>query len=113
MTTHRYRRASAFGLAVAMVAAGSVVLMPPAQAAVTTINPFAGGEGFTVVALGDAELGNGEIEGSIAVTGTISAAKENYPIRHQAAGSGDYTIPVVDGMPTRVLAGAFGGAAGT
>ncbi|NHB84533.1 hypothetical protein G7085_07730 [Tessaracoccus sp. HDW20] len=60
-----------------------------------------------MLAQGDATLGNGELEGSIAVTGRIVSTKQNFPLVHKVAGLGDYTIPSIDGVPVRLLAGSF------
>jgi len=89
------------GLAsIGMVAAGAGA----AHSATTTINPFAANDGFTIFAQGDVSLGNAELEGSIAVNGTLAVTKNNYPVIHRAAGMADYTVPVIDGEPVRILA---------
>src|SRR6218665_2519632 len=111
MSSHARNRMAAGAVAV-LVTAGTVLAALPAQAAVTNINPFASSGGYTVVADGDASLGNGELEGSIAVTGALSSTSGNYPIRHQAAGSSAYTVPTVDGLPVRILAGSYAGTGG-
>ena len=80
-----------------------------AQAAPTTFNPFASAGGFTVVASGDVVLGNGELEGSVAAGGSLSTTSSNYPLLHDAAGSAAYTVPVIDGVPVRILAGRLSG----
>lgn len=108
MSSHARNRTAA-GAVAAFVIAGAVLAASPAQAATTDINPFASSNGFTIVANGDASLGNGELEGSIAVTGALSSTSGNYPILHQVAGSAAYTVPTVDGQPVRVLAGSFTG----
>src|SRR5690606_21689831 len=113
MTVRRLARRSALGISSTVAIGAAFVLLAPAQAAVMTLNPLEGSNGCTVVTQGDAVCGNGESEGSIAVTGTLSASKPSYPIRHQAAGSGDYTLPPVDGVPSRVRANGFGGGDGT
>lgn len=105
ITTASLAGAVAFGTATAI---GS-----PAQAT-QTVNPFDVNQGFTIVAQGDAVLGNNELEGSIAVFGSIASNGANgggsgYPLRHQAAGLGDYAVPTVDGVPVRVLADRFTG----
>src|SRR5699024_8581055 len=94
--------------AVALVASAIVGGASPAQAA-TTFNPFEANNGFTIVAQGDAQLGNGEIEGSIAAFGSISSGKSNYPVIHQTAGMADYEVPTVDDTPVRILADEFVG----
>ncbi|WP_425563824.1 collagen-binding domain-containing protein [Ornithinimicrobium humiphilum] len=76
-----------------MTAAGS------ASAETTTINPFATNNGFSIVAKGNATLGNNEIEGSIAAFGSIAATSSNYPLVHKVAGVGDCAIPTIDGDP--------------
>ncbi|MCM3659800.1 choice-of-anchor A family protein [Georgenia satyanarayanai] len=80
----------------------------PAQADTETFNPFENNHGFTIVARGDASLGNGELEGSVAAFGSVSS-RESYPVRHHAAGDPGYTLPIVDGRPVRILAGQFTG----
>ncbi|UYO96592.1 DUF5979 domain-containing protein [Microbacterium sp. M28] len=81
----------------------------PAEAAYPdTFNPLAMNGGFTVYAREDIRLGNQETEGSIAAGGTATKPGDSqYTIIHVAAGTGDYSIPSVDGDPTRLLVGAF------
>ena len=81
----------------------------PAEAAYPdTFNPLAMNGGFTVYAREDITLGNQETEGSIAAGGTATKPGDSqYTIIHVAAGTGDYSIPSVDGDPTRLLVGAF------
>src|SRR5699024_5472946 len=109
-----YRRAVRQGIATAGVvglATGALLLNATAtQAEPTTFNPFAQNNGFTIVAQGDATLGNAELEGAIAAFGSISSGKpDGYPVIHQAAGGGDYVVPTIDGTPVRILAGEFVG----
>jgi choice-of-anchor A domain-containing protein len=93
--------------------AGVVGAAVPAQAASSTFNPFDVNQGFTVVTKGDAHLNNSEFEGSIAVLGSISSGNQNgYTMIHQAAGTPDYVVPTVDGVPVRILADRFVGAGG-
>ncbi|WP_344100198.1 VaFE repeat-containing surface-anchored protein, partial [Myceligenerans crystallogenes] len=110
MRTHRLiRRARGAAIAgtLGLVAMSGIA---PAQAAITTYNPFDANAGFTIVSTGDAHLANGELEGSVAVFGTLSSDNVNgYPVIHQAAGMADYTVPVIDGDPVRILAGSFTG----
>ncbi|MFZ3417863.1 collagen-binding domain-containing protein [Arthrobacter sp. 3Tela_A] len=76
-----------------------------------SFNPFEVNQGFTLYVSGDAVLGNGEMEGSIAVDGRISTANQNgYPLVHQVAGLADYTVPLIDGVPVRILAAEYTGA---
>jgi hypothetical protein len=94
-------------LAVVTVAGLMVANGPVAYADVVSYNPFAVNQGFTIVAQGDAALGNGELEGSVAAFGTIQSLKQNYPIVHNVAGEPDYQVPLIDGTPVRLLAGQF------
>ncbi|MCL3838288.1 collagen-binding domain-containing protein [Aeromicrobium duanguangcaii] len=95
------------------VAAGAglaVIAAPAATATTETFNPFSVNRGFSVVSRGDAVLGNGEIEGSIAAFGSISSSERNgYPVVHTVAGMGDYGVPSIDGTPVRILADRFVG----
>ncbi|HLT84158.1 MAG TPA: collagen-binding domain-containing protein [Phototrophicaceae bacterium] len=105
----RRRQGVGLGAVTAVVVAGMVVV-GPAQAEPTSVNPFDLSRGFTVVARGDVTLSNSELEGSVAALGTISSGNQNgYPVVHQAAGTPDYTVPTVDGVPVRVLAERFVG----
>lgn len=81
-----------------------------AQAAVSTYNPFDVNSDFTILTTGNAHLGNAELEGSVAAFGSISSDDPNgYDVLHQSAGRADYTVPLVDGEPVRILAGTFTG----
>ncbi|WP_169736543.1 collagen-binding domain-containing protein, partial [Promicromonospora kroppenstedtii] len=81
-----------------------------AQAAVSTYNPFDVNSDFTILTTGNAHLGNAELEGSVAAFGSISSDDPNgYDVLHQSAGRADYTVPLVDGAPVRILAGTFTG----
>ncbi len=87
--------------------AGSV---PAAQAVVPdTFNPFVAAGGYSIYVREDAFLGGSETEGAVAVGGSLSVRGDggNYGVIHFAAGTADYTIPTVDGDPTRVLAGQY------
>ncbi|WP_105567391.1 DUF5979 domain-containing protein [Microbacterium halophytorum] len=77
----------------------------PAEAAYPeSFNPFSANGGFTVYARNDLSLGNTETEGSLAAGGTTTHPGDaQYAIVHVVAGTGDYTIPTVDGDPTRLL----------
>ncbi|MGK3951749.1 DUF5979 domain-containing protein [Microbacterium sp. I2] len=108
------RRAVASGAAVLLAATGAIAvdatLATPAHAAYPdTFNPFTMNGGFTVYAREDALLQNQETEGSIAVggTATVQGSSGTYTIIHVAAGTGDYTLPTVDGDPTRFLVGSY------
>ena len=84
---------------------GGAVGSANAEGDVKYFNPFAVNNGFTIVSQGDATLGNGELEGSIAAFGTIATTNTNgYPVIHNAAGSADYTVPLIDKTPVRILA---------
>ncbi|PFG16249.1 choice-of-anchor A domain-containing protein [Propionicimonas paludicola] len=101
------------GAALLALLAGVVGAAGPAQAASSTFNPFDVNQGFTVVTKGDAYLNNSEFEGSIAVLGSISSGNQNgYPMIHQAAGTPDYVVPTIDGVPVRILADRFVGSGG-
>lgn len=111
-------RALAALTASALLVAGVVVapssITPPAAAAFPdTFNPFAISGNFTVYAREDLTLGNDETEGSLAAGGVATKPGEDpYQIIHVAAGTSDYTIPLVDGDPTRLLAGSYSPASG-
>ncbi|MDW4574116.1 collagen-binding domain-containing protein [Microbacterium sp. M3] len=101
--------------AAALAATGAVAidsLAPaPAHAAYPeTFNPFAMNGGYTIYAREDALLQNQEVEGSIAVGGTATAqgSSGTLSLIHVAAGTGAYTLPTVDGDPTRFLVGSYG-----
>ncbi|WP_290371129.1 collagen-binding domain-containing protein [Ruania halotolerans] len=96
---------------IAAVAAGTLLgAASPAVAAPTTFNPFDVNDGFTVVSQGDIHLNNSELEGSVAAFGTVSSGNPNgYPVVHTVAGEPDYTVPMVDGVPVRILAQEFSG----
>ncbi|MFD7022429.1 collagen-binding domain-containing protein [Promicromonospora sukumoe] len=82
----------------------------PAHAAVSAYNPFDVNSDFTIVTTGDARLANAELEGSVAAFGSISSGDTNgYTVLHQTAGQADYSVPLVDGDPVRILAGQFTG----
>ena len=92
-----------------VIVAGVFGAAPAATAAVTTMNPFEANGGFTVVSLGDATLGNGELEGSVAALGAISSTSGNFPIQHDVVSDGSYSVPVIERNPVRVLAGSLTG----
>ncbi|MFE6968159.1 DUF5979 domain-containing protein [Isoptericola sp. NPDC057653] len=79
-----------------------------AAAAEGNVNPFTSAGGFTVYAQRDAVVADQELEGSLAagrnLTDTTGA---QWAVIHVAAGTADYTIPTVDGDPTRLLIGRF------
>ncbi|MDY0908205.1 DUF5979 domain-containing protein [Microbacterium sp. CFBP9034] len=106
----RLRAVVAMAAAAGIIAAGAVVTnTEPAYAAPpASFNPFAMNGGFTVYAREDATLDNDETEGTIAVgdTATVSANGQ-YTLAHVIAGTGDYTLPTVDGDPTRLLVGSY------
>ncbi|HYP73727.1 MAG TPA: collagen-binding domain-containing protein, partial [Microbacterium sp.] len=101
---------TAVALAATGLVAGSIATAPAAQAAPpATLNPFSLSGGFTVYARENALLQNQETEGSIAVggTATVQGSSGTYSIIHVSAGTADYTLPTVDGDPTRFLTGAY------
>lgn len=94
----------------------------PAEPVLTDVNPFAGNRGFTLLSLGDVGLNNLEFEGSVAAFGAASTVRisgplspniDGYPIVHHSAGSPDYSVPLIDGEPVRLLADRFEGAPGS
>ncbi|WP_251152178.1 collagen-binding domain-containing protein [Cellulosimicrobium sp. Marseille-Q4280] len=101
--------------------AGAVALTPaatasaasasdPSTSAPITVNPFDLAGGFSVYARQDATLANQETEGSIAVGGELTVTRSGggtYAIHHYVAGTPGYTIPTVDGDPTRLLVGSY------
>ncbi|TDE95747.1 choice-of-anchor A family protein [Occultella glacieicola] len=107
------RRLGAALIAAVLAASGAVALetgtAPTAVAAYPeTFNPFAIGGGFTIYAREDATLGNTETEGSVAVGGELTKPGDGqFSLVHVVAGTGAYTLPTVDGDPTRLLIGSF------
>ena len=100
------------GILVAAGLGAGLLAVPLSAAAASpgSYNPFDVNNGFTVYVQGDAVLGNGEMEGSLAADGVISSTNQNgYPVVHQAAGLADYTVPAIDGDPVRILAGSYAG----
>lgn len=105
-------RARLAGSGTALLVAAAVLAAPAGGAAAepVSINPFDALGGFTVLAQGDAVLNSSEIEGSIAVFGSVRSGNQNgFPMVHEVAGVGDYTLPTVDGRAVRILAGSFVG----
>lgn len=102
-------RAIAAIVALVLVGSGAVAYAPSAAAAYPdSFNPFAMAGGFTVYAREDGSFGNTETEGSIAVGRTMTKPGDGqYTLVHVVAGTGDYTLPTVDGDPTRLLAGSY------
>ena len=112
---HVHPRALAAGLSVLAVSAGAIVLgSGGAAGAPAPINPFADAGGFSVYVREDARLDNSEVEGALAVGGALDAVApgQRFPIVHKVAGTSDYTIPVIDGDPTRLLVGTVSPASG-
>ncbi|MFJ9392747.1 collagen-binding domain-containing protein [Nocardioides sp. NPDC101246] len=76
----------------------------PASAATTSLNPMGVNGDFTIVTTADATMGNGELEGSLAVGGDVRFPNGTYPIIHSSGLTPTaYDIPVVAGDPTRLL----------
>ncbi|MBD5785854.1 choice-of-anchor A family protein [Cellulosimicrobium terreum] len=93
----------------ASAAAGTASTASPASTA-SAVNPFDLAGGFSVYARQDATLANQETEGSIAVGGELTVTRSGggtYAIHHFVTGTADYTIPTVDGDPTRLLIGSY------
>ncbi|SMF05360.1 choice-of-anchor A domain-containing protein [Cellulosimicrobium cellulans J1] len=103
------RRPAAAILAAGLLAGAGLVVPAPSAAAADAVNPFDLAGGFSVYAREDARLDNHETEGSVAVGGELTVRAEGgmYPIVHHVAGTADYTIPTVDGDPTRLLVGSY------
>ncbi|MFC7876818.1 DUF5979 domain-containing protein [Isoptericola sp. NPDC057391] len=108
-------RRTTSGLLAAALALGGIVGLgaqtataPPAAAAEGDVNPFTSAGGFTVYAQRDAVVGNQELEGSLAAGRDLTVTQTSqWAVIHVAAGTADYTIPTVDGDPTRLLIGRF------
>ena len=97
---------AALGLLLSSAAlATSASAVPVEPAPIVDGNPLAGASGFTVLSFGNLELGNHEIEGSVASGGDISVSSGPFNIIHSAAGSSDYVLPTLDGAPIRLVAG--------
>ncbi|WP_251149806.1 collagen-binding domain-containing protein [Cellulosimicrobium sp. Marseille-Q4280] len=111
----RRRRTRAALTAAALVSASLLLPTQGAVAAVEPVNPFDLAGGFSVYARGDAQLDNTETEGAVAVGGELAVRADGgmYGIIHHAAGTADYTIPTVDGDPTRLLVGSYAPTSGT
>jgi choice-of-anchor A domain-containing protein/LPXTG-motif cell wall-anchored protein len=90
------------GLALTAIA---VLAASPASGASLSLNPMAPTAGFTVVGFGDVTLANTEIEGSVAAGGTLATPNGYAFIHTSGLTPPGYTLPVVDGDPTRVLVG--------
>lgn len=108
---HRLRRIAAVVATAAVALTGAVALAPaaPAEAAYPdTFDPFAISGRYTIYARDNASLGNQETEGTIAVGDTLTKpGGGQYTIIHVSAGTADYTLPTVDGDPTRLLVSAY------
>ncbi len=48
----------------------------------------------------------------MAAFGTLASSKQNYPVRHHAAGLSDYAVPSIDETPVRLLAKELVGTGG-
>lgn len=111
--TSRTRRAAlAVGTATVLAVSAGLAIASPAAAdpatSPTPSNPFSAAGGFSIYALGDAHFSNHEVEGSVAVGGELTVASSGtFAILHQRAGVADYSIPTVDGDPTRLLIGSY------
>lgn len=108
-------RALITGAAVLTLACGAVVAAAPgATADGDTIHPFADAGGFSVYVREDATLLNSEIEGALAVGGTLQGAVSGsrLPIMHKIAGTSAYDLPLVDGDATRLLVGSVSARSG-
>lgn len=109
-----YRRLLAGGLAALVAGAGlaatpAIAAAAAPQAATTadaTFNPFDNAGGFSVYVRRDANLRNTEIEGAIAVGGTLTVGGR-LPVLQYRAGTDDYTPPLIEGDVTRALLGAY------
>ncbi len=112
-------------LALAVLGGGALVATggaaPAAAVPSCTVNPMGAAtpvgsaDGFTFFVTGDAILANSELEGSLAVLGsatfgdTRSPGGGQYPIVHSTAGNSAYSVPTIDGDPTRVLLQRYAG----
>ncbi|GAB6939286.1 DUF5979 domain-containing protein [Isoptericola variabilis] len=115
-TSRTTGRRTTSGLLAAALALGGLVGLgaqtataPAASAAADgEVNPFSSSGGFTVYAQRDAIVGNQELEGSLAAGRNLTdTTVAQWAVIHVAAGTADYTIPTVDGDPTRLLVGRF------
>ena len=102
----------AFATAVALGCGGAFMgslAMADSDTTITKINPFEINGGFTILSRGDASLSNGELEGSVAAFGSISTEKGSpFQLMQETAGQGDFTVPLIDGTPVRILAASLG-----
>lgn len=111
--THSLRRAAvataaAVGLLLTSATLATSAGAAPLRSASSPIangNPLEGTSDFTVLSFGDLELGNHEIEGSVAAGGDVSVSSGPFNIIHSAAGSSDYVLPTLNGAPVRLVAG--------
>ena len=109
------RPAALIAVAALLLGLGWVVLPTPpaAQAAPVAFNPFAASGNFTIYGREDVTLENQELEGSVAAGDVLRRnGGGNYNVLHVTAGTGNYTIPAVDGDPTRVLADTYSASSG-
>lgn len=99
------------GVAAVSSAQTTAVADPVTSTCSSSQNPMGGSTpknsnaGFTIFTTGDADLENSELEGSLAVGGSayFGNGSTDYPIFHNDAGSGNYSLPTIDGDSTRVL----------
>jgi len=73
----------------------------------STLNPMALNGGFTTLSTGDTSMGNSSLEGSAAVGGNLHLTTGNYYAVSHSSGNAPtgYSLPVIDGDPTRLLIG--------
>ncbi|MFC8733064.1 collagen-binding domain-containing protein [Luteimicrobium sp. NPDC057192] len=62
-------------------------------------------DGFTIFVQDDVDLGNSETEGSLALGGDLTLAADTNLVHSTGLTPAGYTLPVVDGDPTRLLVG--------
>lgn len=99
------------GVAAVSSAQTTAVADPVTSTCSSPQNPMGGSTpknsnaGFTIFTTGDADLENSELEGSLAVGGSayFGNGSTDYPIFHNDAGSGNYSLPTIEGDSTRVL----------
>ncbi|MCL2729984.1 MAG: choice-of-anchor A family protein, partial [Actinomycetia bacterium] len=96
--THTYTVAVGFTYATGSGSGGS--------GGASTLNPMAVNNGFTVFTSGNGTFGNSEIEGSIASGGNVTFSNPSFAMIHSSGlAPTSYTLPVIDGDPTRLMVG--------
>jgi len=103
LATRLPRAAFAAVAASVILTAGVVATATAGASAAAGTNPFAPLAGFTILTNGDTVLGNSEIEGTVAVGGSLTTTHGYNFIHTSGLTPADYALPTVGGDPTRLL----------